>query len=128
MSESIRISPKHGLNPSMLCCPICGNGSSIALVGLLPEDKQAPRNMIDKTPCSNCTDDIEERKKLGFICFVIRDEFEKSQGATPWQFFDSYHVIKTDAAQRMFQGLDLSYGAAFIPLSIAKQIGLKNEN
>ena len=32
---SVRLSPKHGLNPSLVVCPICGEPTSIALLGRL---------------------------------------------------------------------------------------------
>lgn len=32
---SVRLSPKHGLNPSLVVCPICGEPISIALLGRL---------------------------------------------------------------------------------------------
>lgn len=32
---SIKLSPNHGLNPSIIICPICGKDVSIALFGRL---------------------------------------------------------------------------------------------
>lgn len=43
MSKGIRVSEKHGVNPSITICPICGKETSIALLGKLKGDKEAPR-------------------------------------------------------------------------------------
>ena len=51
----ITLSPKHGLNPSMLICPICHHETNgIALPGRLRGDAEAPRYMLDREPCDNC--------------------------------------------------------------------------
>lgn len=40
MSENIRLSEKHGVNPSITICPICGKETDIALLGKLKGDKK----------------------------------------------------------------------------------------
>ncbi len=54
-SDSIKLSPKHGLNPSMRICFWCGEEDGIALLGKLPGDKEAPRQVVvDYEPCPKC--------------------------------------------------------------------------
>lgn len=61
MSNSIKISPKHGLNPSIVKCFWCGEECGIALCGKLKGDKQAPHFVIQNyEPCDKC---VEHFKK-----------------------------------------------------------------
>ena len=53
MSKGIRVSEKHGVNPSITICPICGKETGIALLGKLKGDKEAPRRMLSD-PCDDC--------------------------------------------------------------------------
>lgn len=43
MSKNIIFSEKHGVNPSITVCPICGKEIGIALLGKLKRDEEAPR-------------------------------------------------------------------------------------
>jgi hypothetical protein len=57
-SDSITLSPKYGVNPTMPLCFFCGEEKNeIALLGKLPGDAKAPRHMWipgDYTPCDKC--------------------------------------------------------------------------
>lgn len=57
---SIPFSQKHGVNPSLLRCPICGESSGVALLGRLPGDAEAPRNLFDDKPCATCVDMMKQ--------------------------------------------------------------------
>lgn len=52
----MRISEKHGLNPTIPVCFWCGKDKGeIVLLGRLPEDKEAPRScIVDYEPCDVC--------------------------------------------------------------------------
>lgn len=55
MNDSIKLSPKHGLNPSLVKCFWCGEDMGIALCGRLKGDIEAPRAMITGyEPCDKC--------------------------------------------------------------------------
>lgn len=57
MSNDIKLSPKHGLNPAILCCFWCGEPKDvIALLGKTDrEDSKAPEKLIvDYEPCDKC--------------------------------------------------------------------------
>ena len=62
-NNSIRISPKHGVNPTIPICAWCGEPKNeIALMGHIGdkrkgEDFEAPRNCIlDYVPCEHCAE------------------------------------------------------------------------
>lgn len=75
MSNRIILSPKYGVNASLITnvCPICGakKEDSIALLGKLPDDKEAPRHMNIPKQCDECTDKLE-KKQMG--CLIVADE------------------------------------------------------
>lgn len=65
MSKGIRVSKKHGLNPSMVICLICGKEESVAILGYIKGDKEAPR-YIQEDICDECKAKVADNK-----CFVI---------------------------------------------------------
>lgn len=70
---SIKFSSKHGLNPSIIVCPICGKDTSIALFGRLKGDKEAPKN-VKGDLCDEC------KKKYIQIIEVESETNRKSTG------------------------------------------------
>lgn len=57
--KGIPISPKHGVNPTIIKCYFCGESKGIALVGKLPNDEQAPREaVLDYEPCDACQEQM----------------------------------------------------------------------
>lgn len=127
MKDSIRLSEKHGLNPSLLICPVCGKDTGVALVGRLPEDEQAPRKMLDRGPCEACVSEFDKMKSLGFLILVVRPGCDPEK-APVWQYFHSAHVIKSEALGRIFTPeTDISQGLAFMEFEVAKKIGLPVE-
>lgn len=132
MSGNITLSPKHGVNPSLVLCPCCGEDlNMIALNGRMKGDEEAPKYMVDTEPCQACKLKFDDFKKLGFVLFIIRDEYEdrtsKGDNLPTWPFFHAVHVIDHDAARRIFVGLDFAAGCAFISQSLAKRVGLPTE-
>lgn len=65
MGKSVTLSKKHGLNPSMTVCLICGKAESVALLGHIKEDEEAPR-YIQGDICDECKARVADNK-----CFVI---------------------------------------------------------
>lgn len=61
MSKGIRVSEKHGVNPSITICPICGKETGIALLGKLKGDKEAPMRMLSD-PCDDCVSKLDNDK------------------------------------------------------------------
>lgn len=54
------LSPKYGVNPSMVKCFICGKHHSIALFGRLKDDVQAPIEIEDGSICDDCQKVIDD--------------------------------------------------------------------
>ncbi len=55
MARRIPVSKKHGVNPTMLICPICHHETNgLALLGKLRGDAEAPRYSLDREPCDDC--------------------------------------------------------------------------
>ena len=52
----MKLSQKHGLNPTIPKCFWCGQDKNeVALLGRLPDDAEAPRNVVlDYEPCDVC--------------------------------------------------------------------------
>lgn len=51
--NNITLSPKYGVNPSLLKCPICGKDMGVALMGKLKDDVEAPKEIKDGL-CDDC--------------------------------------------------------------------------
>lgn len=74
--SSIRLSPKHGLNPSAMQCFYCGDDIGVAVPGLLKGDRKAPRKAVwDMTPCDKCTAVM----KIGVIFCEIDNDLTKDR-------------------------------------------------
>lgn len=76
MSKSIRISEKHGVNPSITICPICGKETGIALLGKLKGDKEAPMRMLSD-PCDDCISKLGNDK---IYILAINDQGYSTKG------------------------------------------------
>ena len=58
---SIRVSEKHGLNPTMCNCFFCGEVKHIALMGRLKGDVEAPMSCVmDYEPCDKCKEQMSQ--------------------------------------------------------------------
>lgn len=56
MSKGIRLSKKHGVNPTMGICFYCNKPTdTIAMLGALKGDAEAPKySVLDYVPCKDC--------------------------------------------------------------------------
>jgi hypothetical protein len=97
----ILLSPKHGVNPSMMQCFFCGEVAGIALLGKLKGDIEAPRQAVfDKQPCAKCADLM----KQGIMFIQVRNG---ESGDNPYRT-GPVVVIKQEAFDRMgIQPLEL---------------------
>ena len=127
--KDINISPKYGLNPSVIICTCCGLEDGLALNGRIKDDQEAPRNFLNTSPCEKCILKFESYKKESFVIFVLSDDYEKevakNKDISPWVFFRECHGIRREAAENFFINADLSKGAACMCESTARSIGLK---
>ena len=70
--KGIKLSPKHGVNPSILRCFACGEEMGIALLGRInKEDDEAPREIMGGSLCPDCQSAVD---KGGLIILETRKE------------------------------------------------------
>lgn len=67
MGKGIKLSPAHGLNPSLGLCFWCGEAKDIVLFGRIHEKKgdhtdvEAPKQMVhDLEPCEKCKEKFKQ--------------------------------------------------------------------
>ena len=92
--SSLRLSAKHGLNPTLPVCFYCGQETGeVALLGASYHG-EAPKNLIlNKVPCGKCQDYM----KVGIVLVCCRKGTESDPQPT-----GAYAVIKEDAAAKLF--------------------------
>lgn len=106
---SIRLSKKHGVNPTIATCFYCGEPTGeIALLGKLPNDEKAPHYMtLNYTPCDSC----KEKMAQGTTVIEVstdtdgRPAITKDITDTPAYPTGRWCVITKEAAFRIF-GID----------------------
>ena len=104
MGGSIELSPKHGVNPSLTICPICGKDTGVALFGRLKGDAEAPRQVVDRQPCPDCRKVIDQG---GHFIIETRDG---ESGSNPFRT-GRLVAITTEAAERLFTVRPLPHAA-----------------
>lgn len=102
MAKSIRISPKHGVNPTIPVCFFCGKEKKqVALLGKLKDDAEAPRNMVlDYEPCDDCKALFEENILLMGVTETSPDGRPPIQGNL--YPTGSYAVVKPHIIPQLF--------------------------
>lgn len=104
---SIRVSEKHGVNPSLLKCFFCGGDKGIALLGRLKGDVEAPKEIVmDYEPCDKC----KENMKLGVTLIEVSEIQPRdsrppmnAQGGKEVYPLGRWVVIKAEAFSRITQ-------------------------
>lgn len=81
MSKSIQLSPKHGVNPSVLHCECCGKDYGVGLMGRLPNDEEAPKDVVHGL-CPDCQRVIEQG---GVMIIEVRDGEAEKQTKNPYR-------------------------------------------
>jgi hypothetical protein len=100
MSRGIRVSEKHGVNPSLQQCFYCGEAMGVILFGKLKpkdgdRDPAAPRMVcLDKEPCNTCKKLMEQ----GVMLVSVRDG---ESGENPHRT-GRLCVLREDAIRRIF--------------------------
>lgn len=67
--DGIILSPKHGANPSVCHCIVCGKTYGVALLGKLQGDKEAPKDIYDGF-CEDCRGVLD---KGGVMIIEVKD-------------------------------------------------------
>jgi hypothetical protein len=119
MSASIRLSEKHGVNPTIPVCFFCGEPKDeIVLMGRLKDDKKSPKNVcIDKVPCDRCKKYME----IGVMLISVKDGCTDREN--PYRT-GNIAVITKEAAKNILGSDDK---IAFIDDSAWKKLGLPTE-
>lgn len=112
MTEGVRLSPKHGVNPMVLQCPLCGGDAGIALLGKLPNDAEAPRKGTGTEPCDEC----KKLMAMGFLLIEVKD----GSTADPYRTGRIW-VVSDEYAKKICA--DMSRGAAYIEESTTSKLG-----
>lgn len=87
---AVRLSRKHGVNPSMMVCFYCNEPYGVALLGRLRGDAEAPRQAVyNMQPCPQC----EGWMSQGVILISVRDG---ESGENPYR--TGGWVVATDEA------------------------------
>lgn len=69
MNNSVTLSSRHGVNPSVLHCICCGKDYGVALLGKLKNDEEAPRDIYQGL-CDDCKGVID---KGGVMIIEVKD-------------------------------------------------------
>ncbi len=120
---SIRLSPRHGLNPVIPRCFFCGaRKNEVVLPGLLEGDVGAPRDAVwDHEPCDQC----QQYMKDGIILISVRDG---ESGPNPYRT-GGWCVLKEAAVRKLIQPASLVHDiikqrVAFVPDQAWELLGL----
>ena len=81
MSKSIKLSPKHGVNPSITHCEGCGKEIGIAMFGRLKGDAEAPRD-VAMGLCDDCQKVIDQG---GVMIVEVADGEGKKNPKNPYR-------------------------------------------
>lgn len=105
MSNSIKISPKHGVNATMPVCFYCHEETGdIALLGKVKRgddpDWEAPMHVIlSYEPCEKC----REKFKQGVLLIGVTDRYKYDRPDLNGYYpTGSYAVASADAVNRLF--------------------------
>lgn len=112
MSKSIKLSPKHGVNPSVTHCECCGKEIGVALFGKLKGDKEAPRDVFMGL-CDDCQKVIDAN---GLMIIEVKDG---ETGKNPYRTGRIVGITK-DAKERMFK--DISSPICYMEQSMFSQM------
>lgn len=122
MSKSIKLSPKHGLNPVIPTCVWCGRPKNqVAFLGRIDtkteKDVEAPKNMVlDYEPCDDCAAQWAACVIVIAVSETPRDENQpplmSSENGKPKKLYPTGQVvgIYEETAQALFPGSEAKNG------------------
>lgn len=103
MGKGIKLSAKHGVNPSITHCECCGKDTGIAMFGKLKEDVEAPRDAYMGL-CDDCQKVIDQQ---GLMIIEVRDGEGEKNSKNPYRTGRIVGITK-DAKERMFKNINSS--------------------
>lgn len=103
MSKNIKISEKHGLNPSIDVCFFCGKDKQLLLFGKLKGDAKAPTRVVSNyVPCEECRKKFAEGRLV--IEVVTKDNGVQPITAGAWPT-GRWCVLPNEIANVLFKGI-----------------------
>ncbi|MBQ1794582.1 MAG: hypothetical protein II110_02735, partial [Treponema sp.] len=109
--DSILLSPKHGVNPSVTRCICCGKDYGVALLGKLKNDEEAPREIFHGL-CNECNSVIESG---GVMIIEIKDGEEGKKN--PYYSIMPFAPINNSHISAIYGDYVLSYNAGSSSIS-----------
>jgi deoxycytidylate deaminase len=99
MSKEIKLHPKHGLNPTIAKCCICGGDKNeIALLGAAHKG-EAPKSMvIDMIPCDTCH---KQYLTEGIMC--VETDAGEDTPRKDAKFTGNFVVLRESAFREFFK-------------------------
>lgn len=99
----IRVSQKHGINPTIPICFFCGKEKNeVVLLGKLPDDAEAPMHtLLNYEPCDDCKKLMEQGVT---IIEVIDKPLVKNQAPIQENHYPTgrWCLVKEKAAKEIF--------------------------
>ena len=93
--KGITPSPKYGVNPLVELCFFCGKDKAIIMFGRLPNDVEAPRNIVmNFEPCEKCIERFEGLQAIALV--EVRGDKIYAGDAT-----GKYAVVKQSYLQKL---------------------------
>ena len=114
--SSIKLSPKHGVNPTLPVCFFCGEDKGeIALLGKIGgrgEDIEAPKRMLmDYEPCDKCKENMAKGiTMIGVVATEMEDKRPPivHSGDTPLYPTGAWVVVTEDFIRRTLDSEELA--------------------
>ena len=127
--SGIRLSKKHGLNPTIALCPYCNEPKNEILLTGSAGDTWAKENGFDELPMYvHVEGDIEpcdKCKENGIAIVEVYSEDDRNLTGNRW-------LVKEEAVKSFVTGslLDdiLEKRIMIIPIEVSKHIGLRSED
>ncbi len=136
--SSIRLDPKHAVNPSVETCFLCGKDMGVILFGKLTaqqkrmfEEAELSGTDPDKAPRSvslgNICDECQDHMKVGIILISV-DEDRTTDPQNPYRT-GGFCVVREEALERMINDAQVrehirKKRVAFVPDDAWAAIGL----
>lgn len=104
MGKGIRVSEKHGVNPSLGVCFWCGEDTgTIGLMGRIKDDAEAPRHAVfDYDPCDDCGKKWATGIGLFEVIPVGESDYPPVHNDGAHSFTGRYVIVSEDLINRMF--------------------------
>lgn len=125
---NLRLSEKHGVNPSIQKCFLCGKEKGVILFGRMTDDREAPREVVtDKEPCDECKKAMQDA-----VLFV---EVKDGQNGSDNPFRTGYIVgLSVEWAKENLKGYDFDKQRLFfveenvLKAMLGDKYGIEKEN